>query len=68
MDVHADGVVRPEDVAAALTDDTALVSIMLVNNEIGTIQPVAEIARLCHEKGVLVHTDAVQAVGHSRWT
>ena len=64
LDVHADGVVRPEDVAAALTDDTALVSIMLVNNEIGTIQPVAEIARLCHEKGVLVHTDAVQAVGH----
>ena len=64
LDVHADGVVRPEDVATALTDDTALVSIMLVNNEIGTIQPVAEIARLCHEKGVLVHTDAVQAVGH----
>lgn len=64
LDVHADGVVRPEDVAAALTDDTALVSIMLVNNEIGTIQPVAEIAKLCHEKGVLVHTDAVQAVGH----
>ena len=57
LDVHADGVVRPEDVAAALTDDTALVSIMLVNNEIGTIQPVAEIARLCHEKGVLVHTE-----------
>ena len=64
LDVHADGVVRPEDVDTALTDDTALVSIMLVNNEIGTIQPVAEIARLCHEKGVLVHTDAVQAVGH----
>ena len=64
LDVHEDGVVRPEDVAAALTEDTALVSVMLVNNEIGTIQPVAEIAKLCHEKGVLVHTDAVQAVGH----
>ena len=64
LDVHEDGVVRPEDVAAALTEDTALVSVMLVNNEIGTLQPVAEIAKLCHEKGVLVHTDAVQAVGH----
>ena len=64
LDVHEDGVVRPEDVAAALTEDTALVSVMLVNNEIGTIQPVAEIAKLCHEKGILVHTDAVQAVGH----
>ena len=64
LDVHEDGVVRPEDVAAALTEDTALVSVMLVNNEIGTLQPVAEIAKLCHGKGVLVHTDAVQAVGH----
>ena len=64
LDVHEDGVVRPEDVAAALTEDTALVSVMLVNNEIGTLQPVAEIAKLCHEKGVLVHTDAAQAVGH----
>ena len=64
LDVHEDGVVRPVDVAAALTEDTALVSVMLVNNEIGTLQPVAEIAKLCHEKGVLVHTDAVQAVGH----
>ena len=64
LDVHEDGVVRPEDVAAALTEDTALVSVMLVNNEIGTLQPVAEIAKLCHEKGILVHTDAVQAVGH----
>ena len=64
LDVHEDGVVRPEDVAAALTEDTALVSVMLVNNEIGTLQPVAEIAKLCHKKGVLVHTDAVQAVGH----
>ena len=64
LDVHEDGVVRLSDVAAAITDDTALVSVMMVNNEIGTIQPIAEIAKLCHEKGVLFHTDAVQAVGH----
>jgi cysteine desulfurase len=48
---------------AALRDDTRLVSIMLANNEIGTIQPIAEIARLCHEHGVLVHCDATQAIG-----
>ena len=64
LDVHSDGVVRFSDVAAALTDDTALVSVMMVNNEIGTIQPIAEIAKLCQDKGVLFHTDAVQAVGH----
>ena len=64
LDVHADGVVRLSDVAAALTEDTALVSVMMVNNEIGTIQPIAEIAKLCQDKGVLFHTDAVQAVGH----
>ena len=64
LDVHADGVVRLSDVAAAITDDTALVSVMMVNNEIGTIQPIAEIAKLCQDKGVLFHTDAVQAVGH----
>lgn len=64
LDVHADGVVRLSDVAAAITDDTALVSVMMVNNEIGTIQPIQEIAKLCQEKGVLFHTDAVQAVGH----
>ena len=64
LDVHADGVVRLSEVAAAITEDTALVSVMMVNNEIGTIQPIAEIAKLCHEKGVLFHTDAVQAVGH----
>ncbi len=64
LDVHEDGVVRLSDVAAAITDDTALVSVMMVNNEIGTIQPIAEIAKLCQEKGVLFHTDAVQAVGH----
>ena len=64
LDVHADGVVRLSDVAAAITEDTALVSVMMVNNEIGTIQPIAEIAKLCQDKGVLFHTDAVQAVGH----
>ena len=64
LDVHEDGVVRLSDVAAAITDDTALVSVMMVNNEIGTSQPIAEIAKLCQEKGVLFHTDAVQAVGH----
>lgn len=64
LDVHEDGVVRLSDVAAAITDDTALVSVMMVNNEIGTIQPIQEIAKLCHDKGVLFHTDAVQAVGH----
>ena len=64
LDVHSDGVVRLSELAAAITEDTALVSVMMVNNEIGTIQPIAEIAKLCHEKGVLFHTDAVQAVGH----
>ena len=58
------GLVSPEDVKNAIREDTALVSIMFANNEIGTIQPIAEIAAVCHEKGVLFHTDAVQAVGH----
>ena len=53
-----------EDLRAALRDDTALVTVMFANNEIGTLQPVAELAALCREKGVLFHTDAVQAVGH----
>ena len=64
LDVHEDGLVRPEEVAAAITDNTALVTIMYANNEIGTIQPIAEIGRICHEKGVLFHTDAVQAITH----
>ncbi|HUY98850.1 MAG TPA: cysteine desulfurase family protein [Thermomicrobiaceae bacterium] len=58
-----DGIVRPDDVAAAIRDDTMLVSVMYANNEVGTIQPVAEIARLAHERGITVHTDAVQAAG-----
>jgi cysteine desulfurase len=62
--VGADGIVRPEMVKKALRGDTALVSVMYANNEVGTIQPVAEIAELCRARGVLFHTDAVQAVGH----
>ena len=64
LDVHKDGVVRIEDVENALREDTCLVTVMFANNEIGTLQPVAEIGALCREKGVLFHTDAVQAVGH----
>ncbi len=61
--VDRDGRLAPDAVAASLRPETALVSIMHANNEIGVIQPVAEIARLAHERGVLVHTDAVQSVG-----
>ena len=64
LDVHADGVVRLEDVEAALREDTCLVTIMFANNEIGTIQPIAEIGALCRARGVPFHTDAVQAAGH----
>ena len=64
LDVHEDGLVRIEDLAAAIRPDTALVTIMYANNEIGTVQPIAEIGALCHEKGVIFHTDAVQAAGH----
>lgn len=58
------GLVTPEQVRDAIRDDTVLVSIMFANNEVGTIMPVAEIGKVCREKGVLFHTDAVQAVGH----
>lgn len=64
LDVQEDGLIRPEQVAEAIRPDTCLVSIMYANNEIGTIQPIAEIGALCHEHGILFHTDAVQAVGH----
>ena len=64
LDVHGDGLVRPEEVAAAIRDDTCLVTIMFANNEIGTVQPIREIGAICRERGVLFHTDAVQAVGH----
>ena len=63
LPVGESGVVDPNDLAAALTDETSLVSVMLANNEIGTLQPVAELARLAHEHGALFHSDAVQAAG-----
>ena len=61
--VDDQGVVNPEDVAAAITDDTILISIMHANNEIGTIQPIKEISKIAHEHDILMHTDAVQSVG-----
>ena len=64
LPVNGEGLVDPEDVRKAIRPDTALVSIMMANNEIGTIEPVKQIAEICHENGVLFHTDAVQAVGH----
>ena len=64
LDPHSDGVIRVEDVENALRDDTCLVTIMFANNEIGTVQPIAEIGALCRERKVLFHTDAVQAAGH----
>jgi len=64
LDVHEDGIVRPEEVEAAIREDTCLVTIMFANNEIGTIQPIREIGAVCRKHGVLFHTDAVQAVGH----
>jgi len=64
LDVHEDGIVRPEEVEAAIREDTCLVTIMYANNEIGTIQPIREIGAICRGHGVLFHTDAVQAVGH----
>ena len=63
LPVDATGIVSPDRVRDAITDDTALVSVMHANNEIGTIQPVAEIAAIAHEHGALVHTDAVQTAG-----
>ena len=64
LDAHEDGLIRPEELAAAIRPDTALVTVMYANNEIGTVEPIAQIGKLCREKGVLFHTDAVQAVGH----
>ena len=62
--VDEKGLINPEDIKKAMRDDTALVTIMFANNEIGTIQPIKEIADICHEHKVLFHTDAVQAVGN----
>lgn len=64
LDVHENGVITAAEVAAAIREDTCLVTVMFANNEIGTIQPIAEIGAVCREKGVLFHTDAVQAVAH----
>lgn len=64
LDVHEDGLVRPEEVEKAIRPNTALVTIMFANNEIGTIQPIQKIGEICRKKGVLFHTDAVQAAGH----
>ena len=64
LDVHSNGVVTSQQVAEAIREDTCLVTVMYANNEIGTIQPIGEIGAVCREKGVLFHTDAVQAVGH----
>ena len=66
LDVHENGLIEPEQVAAAIRPDTCLVSVMYANNEIGTVQPIREIGKICRERGVLFHTDAVQAVGHLR--
>lgn len=64
LDVHEDGIIRPAELESAIREDTCLVTIMTANNEIGTIQPVREIGRICRRRSVLFHTDAVQAVGH----
>ncbi|MGI6783965.1 MAG: cysteine desulfurase NifS [Aminivibrio sp.] len=64
LDVDPEGRVRMEDLKKAVTDNTILVSVVFANNEIGTIQPVAEIGAFCREKGILFHTDAVQAAAH----
>ena len=63
LDVDENGLVRPEEVEAAIRQDTILISVMFANNEIGTIEPIKEIGRIAHEHGVLFHTDAVQAFG-----
>lgn len=64
LDVDEDGVVKLDDLKAAIRPETILISVMTANNEIGTIQPIAEIGKIAHENGILFHTDAVQAFGH----
>ena len=64
LDVHENGLIVPEEVENAIREDTCLVTIMFANNEIGTIQPIREIGAICRKKGVIFHTDAVQAIGH----
>jgi len=64
LDVHEDGVVRLDELEAAIREDTALVTVMFANNEIGTVQPIKEIGEICRRHNVPFHTDAVQAAGH----
>ena len=64
LGINSNGIVLPEQVENAIRDDTCLVTVMYANNEIGTVQPIKEIAAVCKAKGVYIHTDAVQAVGH----
>ena len=64
LPVYENGIVHPEDLEAAIRPDTALVTVMYANNEIGSIQPIPQLGEICHKHGVLFHTDAVQAAGH----
>ncbi len=64
LDVHEDGLVRPEELENAIREDTCLVTIMYANNEIGTVQPISKLGEICKKHDVLFHTDAVQAIGH----
>lgn len=64
LDVHENGIVRVDELISAIREDTGLVTIIFANNEIGTIQPIAEIGAICRERGILFHTDAVQAIGN----
>lgn len=64
VDVNSNGIIKVSDIENAVTQDTCLVTVMTANNEIGTIQPIAEIGEMCRKKGIVFHTDAVQAVGH----
>ena len=64
LDVHANGLITADEVEKAIRSDTALVTVMFANNEVGTIQPIAEIGAVCRKNGVVFHTDAVQAAGH----
>lgn len=65
LDVHENGIVRPEELENAIKENTALVTIMYANNEIGTIQPISELGEICKKHSVLFHTDAVQAIGNT---
>jgi cysteine desulfurase len=64
LKINSNGIVKPEDLEAAIRPDTILVTIMYANNEIGTIQPIKQLAKICRDKGIFFHTDAVQAIGH----